>query len=88
MIRWVYLWVYGGLYADMDYLPLKSHEYFLKFMDEQNADILMSHEKKYGTGALFLKLLRDTFWYCVFSKPWNGPWLRKSSIHSGNIVWT
>jgi len=68
MIRWVYLWVYGGLYVDMDYLPLKSHEHFLKFMDEQNADILLSYEKKYGTAmewALAKKKQHPLWTHCI-----------------------
>jgi len=35
---------YGGVYADMDYLALQSHEWFFGFMEQNNVSVLFSNE--------------------------------------------
>ena len=48
--RFVYLYVYGGLYADMDYLPVENHQPLIDFMKENEVNILLSNEQHHSVG--------------------------------------
>jgi len=47
-IRHAYMLVYGGVYADMDYLPLQNHDWFYEKMDSERVGALLSNEKSHG----------------------------------------
>ncbi len=67
-IRYMFLYIYGGIYIDMDYIVLKSFNEIIKHMDESEKTIglMKSNNTNILTNSFIISRPKEEFWlHCI-----------------------